>query len=139
MLGNDLINHALRRINHHAQAQWPMHPALAVMQRLLRQTDAQIATVAFKHPDTATDNVVQNLVTAAKTQVIGGGGQVLQVDPVSSKRWLRASRRNQGRLLLCRIAISFCANRQVANQGDDHYQKQDAGVGGPQSQSALVR
>ena len=43
MLGNDLINHALRRINHHAQAQWPMHPALAVMQRLLRQTDAQIA------------------------------------------------------------------------------------------------
>ena len=52
------------------------------MQGLHRQANTQIAAVALKHTNIATDHVVQHLVAAAVARVIDGAGVVLQVDPV---------------------------------------------------------
>jgi hypothetical protein len=57
-------------------------PALAVMQRLQRQADPQIAAVALEHAEVPTDNVVEDLVAAAITSVVDGRRVVLEVDPV---------------------------------------------------------
>ena len=71
-----------RRFDEDAQAQRRVAQRAAVVQRLHRQPDAQIAAVALEHAQVPTDHVVQQLVAAAVAPVVHRAGVVLQVDPV---------------------------------------------------------
>ena len=57
-----------RRLDEDVQPQRLVHEALAVVHRLPRQADPQIAGVAFQNADRA-GNVVQHLVAAPKTRL----------------------------------------------------------------------
>lgn len=60
-----------RCLNQHGEPSRFMAPVVAVMNRLKRQSDPQVATVALQHTEGA-DHVVKHLITAAQALVIDG-------------------------------------------------------------------
>ena len=82
VFGDDGVYRRLGCLDEHAQTQRGVAKIFAIVQRLHRQANTQVAAVAFKHPHIATDHVVQHLVAAAIARVVNGAGVILQVDPV---------------------------------------------------------
>jgi hypothetical protein len=79
---DDRVDRVGRRLDEHRQAQRLVHPPPAVVHRLPRESDAQVAAGALHHAQPAADHVVQHLVPAPVADRVHGGRVVLQVDPV---------------------------------------------------------
>ena len=85
VFGDDGIDGGKWRSYYYRQAQWLVLPAFAVVQGLVRQAYTQVAAIALKHADVATDDIVQNLVAAAQANGVANRGMVLPVDPVGDE------------------------------------------------------
>jgi hypothetical protein len=72
VLGDHGINAVAGGVEVDRQPQRLVHPARTVTQGLARQAYPKVAAVPLEHPDTAADDVVEDLVAAAESSWIDG-------------------------------------------------------------------